>query len=330
MRSTVPSLRRYATADLPAVMELWSVAVGTRYPLRGAVLRRCLEAADGRRPSVVAACAWDGDSLVAFGYITSHDRAIPDSRHMRLQAVVVHPAQHRRGIGSTLAQHLLTAGGQQGAATAEVGGGSDYLWPGIPIDLPGAVEFAHALGFKLGGTSFDLRSTAESQERAPATASLLAGLGVHVEPASPETVPALLALVHREFDADWHLSLTEFLSAGGSLNDLLTALDPDGAIVGFVRIHTPDSHPVGPPLFWAELRGPDAGGLGPIGVARSWRGRGLGSGLLGSAVLELARRGSTDVVIDFTDRLGFYETQGFVPWMAFRHAAASPAHLAQR
>lgn len=307
--------------DVPSVVKLWNASL-REFPLTEGLFLDRLRLDAMPSTSSLLACAWLGRDLVGFGYLTPRDRGATGPSPMRLQALVVDPGRRRTGIGTALARWLLNAAAQAGARTAEIGGGHDYLWPGIPAELGGAAEFVTAVGFDIHGTSYDLRSTAASIDLAREAAQSLDGLGVEVQAARPDQLPTIMTFVAREFDPDWAVDLQEDANDGLDPRDVLVASDPSGAIVAFARVHTPGSRPVAPPMFWAGRRGPTAGGLGPIGVASRWRGRGLGTAFLGGALTELARRGATDVVIDFTDRLAFYGRLGFEPWMTFRHATA--------
>lgn len=311
---------RYSPTLRGRVVDLWDAAIGPAFPLRDTVLAGRLQDRRGVRPTILAELIWLDERLVAFAYVTTRDRAIKGSTHMRLQAVLVHPEHRREGIGRRLVRSLLADGETLGGRSAEVGGGSDYLWPAIPESLPGAEPFFAASGFALGGLSHDLRSSNSTLAASRAAASGLTELHVTVRPASRTDVPDLLAFVGGTFDVEWQVDIVDDIAAGGRPDHYLLATGPDRDLIGFVRIHTPASEPAGPPLFWAGRRSAGAGGLGPIGIATAWRGRGLGRALLGASVLELERLGCRDVVIDFTDQLAFYGRLGFQPWMTFRHA----------
>lgn len=315
------ALRDVRPSDVPALQELWSRAVGPLFPLRSDVLIRCLSRGGVLRREVVGRVVERGDVIVGFAYLTTRDRSAPDVPAARLQAILVDPADRRRGLASTLLDELATAARHDGATALECGGGHDYLWPAIPTDLPDGSGFLTKAGFTMGGTSYDVRSTADTMAAARRTAGNLPALGVSVGPVDSAAVDAVLAFIAEEFDPAWAVDLREALEDGLSLADLLVARDAAGDPVGFARIHRDIRPPIGPPLFWSARIGPDTGGLGPIGVAASRRGRGLGRALLGQALLAIAERGARDIVIDFTDQLSFYGPLGFVPWLTYRHAS---------
>jgi GNAT superfamily N-acetyltransferase len=297
------------------VVVLWNESIGPTFPLRLSLLRACLEPT-GRWVSVIGVRA-DGD-LVGFGYATHRVGDVP-----RLQAVVVSPDHRHHGIGRGIASRLLQACAGREATAVEIGAGTGYLWPGVPEDLPDAPAFTLAIGFSPGLPTYDLRGDISSLPAFPAR-----GRGSDQEllafrPSRLEDIDEVGRFVEAEFDPDWAMDLRAFLAAGGRPTDIYVVRDHSG-ILGFARLHFPDSSPIGPPLYWADRRSPTAGGLGPIGVSSARRGQGLGTALLRSALLHLRAGGSTDIVIDMTHLLGFYGQFGFVPWLRFRQASLDP------
>jgi ribosomal protein S18 acetylase RimI-like enzyme len=60
----------------------------------------------------------------------------------RRPLLLVDPAAQRRGVGTRLLAAGLARLGALGAETVGLGsGGGDYLWPGVPDDLPAAAGF---------------------------------------------------------------------------------------------------------------------------------------------------------------------------------------------
>jgi len=305
-RFEVPS--RVDDTFVREVVDLWAEAVGPTFPLRPVVMRACLDSTT-RWVCVIGVRALN--DLVGFGYATQRNGDVP-----RLQAVVVSPTHRRRGLGRWIAGRLLDACEARGASAVEVGAGSGYVWPGVPEDLAEAVPFAAALGLVPGLPTYDLRSDTSKQSlRSPGGGVTSLSFGT----AGPTDVDGLVTFVESEFDREWALDMKEFFDAGGRPGDIFVVRDR-GDLLGFARLHVPTSHPVGPPLYWADRLTPRAGGLGPIGVAATRRGQGLGTALLTAALLHLRDKGSTDVVIDMTHLLSFYGQFGFAPWLRYRQA----------
>ncbi len=319
------SIRVVRPRDVGAVLKLWAASFGGRYPLRADVLELSL-AADPPMTTVDAAVAAVAGRIVGFAFAgTCPSGAVErDALPSRvwLQAVVVAPDWRRRGLGRALTRRVVGVGRPTGATHVVAGGGLFYLWPGIPDDLPDAAPFLEALGFVFDAhVSFDLRGDVSDLRLDETAAEILAAAGSAVVVATAADREALLAFLLAEFGVDWWHDIGWFLAAGGDPADLLLLVDGERAIHGFARIHTAATRPPGWPMFW-RASAPDAGGLGPIGVAEALRGRGLGRALLLAALERLGRLGATDVVIDDTTLLGYYGPHGFSPWITYRHALA--------
>jgi GNAT superfamily N-acetyltransferase len=312
---------------------LWWRAIGERYPLREEVLRDCLEGNPSYRPGD-ALIAWDGDRAVGFGYVGLHRELEPQTADRRgrawLQAVVVDPDRRRSGLASRIVFRLATVAAVAGVETVECGGGFFYLWPGLPADLPDARPFAAAVGFTPGERTWDLRGNVGRLDGDAEAGRLVAAAGMRFESARPADRRPLLDFIVREFGGEWWHDTRWFLDRGGDPGDIVLLRDVTDRIVGFARLHTPATRPLGPPLFWTARRPPAQGGLGPIGVEAALRGRGLGRALLTLALARLRDASVDDVVIDFTNLLGFYGPLGFEPWMEFVHAQGSVAAILLR
>ncbi len=319
----------YQPEDARAVVDLWNRAIGDSFPLQEEVLHQLLERnpSYGREDALVASA---GGQPVGFAYAGLHRSSDPEMQSYRhrafLHAVVVDEGWRRQGIGRSLARQVLAPARERAVARVEAGGGMFYLWPGIPAELPAALPFCVALGFEAEGETYDLHGDVAKLDATHAKARLDAD-GLRLGPTGADDRDALLAFLLREFGNEWWHETGWFLAQGGPASDFLLMRDRSGTIVGMARIHTPLTHPVGPPHFWTDRRPANAGGLGPIGVAARVRGQGLGLVLLTVALDRLREMGLTDVVIDSTSLVGFYGHLGFAPWITYRHASAATEAL---
>src|SRR6266498_5732738 len=97
--------------------------------------------------------------------------------------VVVAPADPRRGIGTDLLGALARLSAS-GTAVAHAGsGGTDYIWPGVPLDLPAAGRFFAARGWHAGHDTLDLVADLRDY-RPPAAAERASRAGVTIVPAA--------------------------------------------------------------------------------------------------------------------------------------------------
>lgn len=324
-RKTDARIRTFATDDAEAVLELWAGSFGERYPLRADVLELSLSA-DPPMTAVHAAVAEVDGRIVGVAFAGTCPSETGELETLRgrvwLQAVVVAPDRRRRGLGRALTRAVVGVGSAAGATQVETGGGLFYLWPGVPDDLPDAGPFLEALGFAFErDPAYDLRGDVRDLRLDHEAVAALDAAGLTVTPATVVDRDALLAFLLAEFGPQWWHDTRYFLDRGGDPSEELLLVDANRAVRGFARIHTVTSRPPGWPMFWRDAAA-DAGGLGPIGVAETLRGRGLGRALLVSALDRLRTLGATDVVIDDTTLLGYYGPHGFSPWITYRHAVA--------
>ncbi len=85
--------------------------------------------------------------------------------------VVVAPAHQRRGIGTDLLSAALARLSACGVGVAHAGsGGTDYIWPGVPMDLSAAARFFAARGWHADHDTLDLVADLRDY-RPPAAAS---------------------------------------------------------------------------------------------------------------------------------------------------------------
>jgi GNAT superfamily N-acetyltransferase len=130
--------------DLPLLERLWEAALGSVWPLLPGAL-------DIVRDGVVAEAGGGGNPADAGLGVIAIDPA------GSIPLLLVDPPSQRQGIGTRLLEAGMARLAELGAATVGLGsGGDDYIWPGVPDDLPGAVRFFEARGWGFDDTVIDL------------------------------------------------------------------------------------------------------------------------------------------------------------------------------
>lgn len=301
----------------PAVVSLWNRAIGDSYPLQERLLRQNVDENPNFR-STDAVLAWDGETLAGFALLQRYRGDEPYCQGWRdspwLAAVIVDPDRQRRGVGTRMVTAVLDQAEGISRDAVKPGGGIFWFFPGAPEDLPAARPFCESLGFQFGQSVSDVRADLSGFELPERSARLIADQGMTVRLCTEAEVDGLLDFILTEFGPNWWYNAKTFFDAGGAASDWLLLLR-DGDIVGMSRLHHPDQAVIGAPRYW--LHAPNAGGLGPIGVAASLRGLGLGLALLHSTLDRLRQRGVTDAIADWTTLIGFYAKAGFTPWKRY-------------
>jgi ribosomal protein S18 acetylase RimI-like enzyme len=292
--------------DRPLLGRLWEAALGSVWPLLPGALDLVKEGLVAER-----------------GYGERHRESGPGEadragRGVGVVAVdpagsipllVVDPAYQRRGVGTRLLDAGMARLGQLGATTVALGGGgNDYIWPGVPDNLPGAVRFFRARGWSFDHTVIDLVADLRGYE-APAGVGERAGrAGVSIEVMAGPERAEVMAFEAATFP-DW-VGWFERLDSS-----VLVARDRAGAVAGTLLFRGPLGATIYEPLL-----GPDAGTIGCVGVAAPARGAGVGSAMVARASELLRDAGTRACHIGWTRRERFYTRVGYAPWRRYHMA----------
>jgi predicted N-acetyltransferase YhbS len=339
-------------AHAAAIIDLWNRRAGATFPLDERLLLQqlrmergpslCLgafEPADDRgRPRREAvgrapdACRRDsGERLVGVALAKqSHPgpgvAANPPAGF--LSFIVVDESTSRRGIGTALLGRAEDWLAESAIPLLRFGGDRYHFFPGLPLDGSPAAEslaaFLAARGFESDGATDDHDLVADLAGLDLPAIERLAPLppGFRFRLYADDVRAATDAFLRREFPGRWHSEFVEALEAGMRDSDLaLLVEEASGQVVAFSRIYDRASPVLGGSVYWRGLMGAAPGGLGPIGVARSLRGQGIGLAFLRLCVEELARRGVGRMVIDWTTLGSFYGKLGFCTWKTYRRCS---------
>jgi GNAT superfamily N-acetyltransferase len=196
---------------------------------------------------------------------------------------------------------------------------ASHFFPGCPEDCPTLRSFLTVEGFQEGDTFCDFERDLAGYE---APSGALDPLGKwpgrkssddskpSVVPIPLDDVPRLATFLKAEFPGRWHHDVLEMIRAEDR-SDFVYVLYINGRIEGFAV--TQDSRqkaPVGGAV-WREDLGEGWAALGPIGVSKEARGKGLGSALLAATLTALSQGGARKTIIDWTVLTDFYAKHGF-------------------
>jgi ribosomal protein S18 acetylase RimI-like enzyme len=292
--------------DRPLLGRLWEAALGSVWPLLP-------DALDLVKEGLVAERG-DGGTLRGGGPGQADGAghgvgmvAVDPAGSIPL--LVVDPAYQRRGVGTRLLEAGMARLSQLGATTVALGGGGDdYIWPGVPDNLPGAVGFFRARGWGFDHTVIDLVADLRGYE-APAGIGERAGrAGVSIEVMAGPDRAEVMAFEAATFP-DW-VGWFERLDSS-----VLVARDRAGAVAGTLLFRGPLGATIYEPLL-----GPDAGTIGCVGVAAPARGAGVGSAMVARASELLRDAGTRACHIGWTRRERFYTRVGYSPWRRYHMA----------
>jgi GNAT superfamily N-acetyltransferase len=196
-----------------------------------------------------------------------------------------------------------------------------HLLPGIPAECAAARGLFESFGCTNWHETYDLQRDLAGYEVPPEVrATMQRESGVEIRPAREGEADAVIAFVEREFSGPWAYSTRGHFAAGLPARDFVVAVEGD-EVTGFCHVADDTAARLIPSTHWfpalSGTRNKRWGGLGPIGVAREVRGRGLGLALCALAVEELQARGVESMGIDWTSLRDFYGKLGFATWRTY-------------
>lgn len=204
----------------------------------------------------------------------------------------------------------------RGAYSLRFGGDHQHVFPGCPTEWQTLKDFLVVEGFEEGPEQFDVESDIASFHAMPFLHALMeqGKLVYEVRQAQLEDIPHLLMFLDREFPGRWYFDTkrkVEREERSDFVHILCRLGEPQ--VLGF-SITQDGSHrfPIAGAV-WKQSLGPNWGTLGPIGIAKSLRGKGLGGALLAGSLDMLRRQGVQKCLIDWTTLVEFYGQYGFSP-----------------
>ncbi len=316
----------FQNADFDALAELWARVHPERYRVTPALLRANTT---GSRlfdwgASFIESVAGAPVGFTAVKRPATRFYKGPDKDQAHLTGI----AFDDPAVGIDLMAATKQVLRDRGIYRLRFGQDTSHFFPGCPSDCQALRDFLIVAGFEEGEAIVDLERDLEGYAPSAGTLDVLkawsadappelgpgeAGVG----PIGPEHVPALKVFLHREFPGRWVFDTLRLLEREDR-HDGVFSLFLDGAIEGFaVTQREGQKVPIGGAVWHLDL-GERWGSLGPIGVSKGVRGRGLGDALLGASLSALRDRGVRRCIIDWTNLVEFYGRHGFEPARTYR------------
>jgi predicted N-acetyltransferase YhbS len=305
--------------DAPEIIALWNAAFGADFPLTQRLLLQTLDG-DPFYESEGCFVARENERIIGWVLSKSMQSAGPELGRFQkrggIGALCVHPERQNQGIGGELlnrAENFL----RKNNSPVTLLYYPHHLLPGIPAQNQNAREFFSHREYSGWRECVDLRrdlhdfAVPEKVWRA-----LDENPTVEMRPARENESAALIDFVAREFPGGWNYSTRAHFQRNGKASDFIIALE-NNEIIGFC--HTADfrSNWLLPSTYWFPLLGEKFGGLGPVGLGKAQRKRGLGLALTALSVADLKARGVEKMAIDWTNLIAFYEQLGFTVWKKY-------------
>jgi GNAT superfamily N-acetyltransferase len=313
-----------APDDEEALVRLWNASL-PGLPMTTRLLRQTLRHDPYFEPAghLVARHQSSGD-VVGWALCKSMQSAGPEVGRFQnrggVGALCVAPDFQRRGIGKYLLaradEHLQAHGSPLTTLYFP-----HHFLPGVPAESVAAKALFEQFGCDKWSEHLDLQRDLSNYELPPEVRETIQReAAVELRLAREDEAAAVIEFAAQNFPGAWTYSTRAHFERGQSARDFIVAVE-EGAVVGFCHVADASSTWLIPSVHWFPLlAGADGGGwggLGPIGMSREVRGRGLGLALCARAVEELKARGVKSMAIDWTSLVDFYGKLGFGVWKRY-------------
>ena len=273
------------------------------YPLTPSLFARYVSGRRAYRSGDAVVAERDGN-IVGLGIIDAGRRG-GAARHASIILVLVDLKERGQGLGSAIVRELEHWIQSEGVDTVHAGG---WFWPGIPVEPAAPLEFFKSLRYEPGQEVFDLVIPLSGFQASSKTGDLLRSLGVEARFLSSTDLASAIEYQLREFPW-WVDPLLDILPY--DMEDVLLLLRGD-EVIGCAMAFTPSSRTIVAGLQrQAELETP-IGALGAVGIAESWRGKGLGIAMCEMAARHIEAAGATHIYVEEVEQhiVPFYLKMG--------------------
>ncbi len=235
--------------------------------------------------------------------ISNDQKLYPDTAWITI--LMVSSEYRRKGMGRCLYETSEKILRDKGIHKIYIGQDFANFFSGIPSPKRENEEFFRSCGFILNRDEhYDLEADIVNNNKIDDFDTLEFEKELITDILKKEDSSGLLDFLKEEFPGRWEYEAKAYLGNEGKLENIIIMKSAaDDAILGYCMTAVHEG---------------GTGGLGPIGIARSIRGRRAGEYILRQSLVQLRRLGAERVCIDWTILKDFYGQFDFLPVRTFR------------
>lgn len=220
----------------------------------------------------------------------------------------------KQGIGSNLLQLAEEGLLKKENTTIHLGRDINNFFPGIPIDFNNlSPDWFKKRGFEISYQTHDVIGQSKKIGEL-----LIKNTQFVFRLATINDKQKLLKFLKDNFSNRWEFEAKQYFDNMLSGNKYLIVLDND-EIIAFSRINDSRSGSLSYNITWYD-RFNALGGIGPLGVGQTKRKIGLGYDIVAWSINYLVESGVSDIIIDWTGLVTFYQQFGFEVWKTYFYA----------
>ncbi|MCP2241181.1 GNAT family N-acetyltransferase [Thermoanaerobacterium thermosaccharolyticum] len=317
--------RLISVNEYKKIIKLWNINIGCLFPIDDMLFYGNLKMDTNFNPNYVVGAYSDNDLIgfIIFKEYNIDGIARPSNEKVgNINSLIVDYKYRNKGIGSTLLRICEEKLRESGVKKIELGRDTFHFFPGVPIECQNLINLVKHIGYREESISWDLICDLKNTDidEAINQKKIVLNNNFVIEALTEDYRESLMKFMKEEFPGRWYNDMKIFFGDGMEYRDIIIVKDNDeGKVIGFSHIYDKYSKVIGPSIYWRGLMGENFGGLGPIGISKKFRNKGLGINLFYRCVKTLQNRGVEKMCIDWTDLLNFYGILNFIPWKTYIH-----------
>ncbi|MBA3061530.1 MAG: GNAT family N-acetyltransferase [Atribacteria sp.] len=273
--------------------------------------------------NIVAYGSFKNDQIIAFivaKYLTLPISGNVDLNQGWISLLVVD--KERTDVNSTteeLTKRVEADLKMKGVEKIRFGGDPQNFLSGLPIELEeDYLLLLEGLGYKKKSKEYDLYLDISNFKSSPKIKQLQEGLekNLQARPVTKEEEEILLDFLQKTFPGRWYYEANNIRRIPGGIEDYWLLWYQNNP-AGFLRTNTSESAYMGSNVNWGSQWGECYCGLGPIGIAADFRGKGWGIYLMIRVIQAFQQQGYCHMIIDWTTLVDYYAKLGFKPWIEY-------------
>jgi len=285
---------------------LWNKEIGDNFPMRKELLRQnTFEDVNVLLEGSWIAIDTKNDRTVGFivSKIWKEDMECLKIKKGvgHIQVILVDHDYRNKGIGSELLKRAEKALNEAAVKTVLLGQDPWHYFPGIPSEFEKTREWFERRGYVNYGEEYDMYCDLSKKNEV----ILPDLLDVKFKLLDLAEKYKFLSFLKKNFPGRWEYEAIHYFKRGGEGREFVVA-EKNGEIIGFCRINDINSPFIAKNVYWAPLFNKELGGIGPLGIDKKERGKGLGLAIVQAGMYFLYNRGIRNVVIDWTELVDFY------------------------
>lgn len=295
--------------NLDLCMDLWNQEMGFIYPITKSLYDQNVTNYNQKKVFV----AYKDDVLVGFVIAKKYENEdLMSYNNLGFISLIYVAKKHRKqGIGSSLLR--LAEEYLKDKTTINIGKDIYNFFPGVPCDFDNLTDiWLEKRGYVGERYTHDLINY--NPKKIP-----LREDNFTYKLCTLEDKDALLEFMKNNFQGRWYFEASSYFANGGTGKEYSICKDQD-KVIAFARTNDRDFSIIHYNTTWYH-RFNNLGGVGPLGVDKNYRGLNLGYNIVAYGINTLIDKSITEIIIDWTGLLEFYQQFGFEVWKSFKYMA---------